>query len=113
MSLGREYLSDYAYELDHAPEKKMFERGYHVAREKVEQGSKYIRSCFNCAFCGQENGRGEDVCLNDDVTEYDVIVEGSLVYCTQWQPYTKALKKSGKDSEIFKGGRKFGRAKLE
>jgi len=66
--------------------KPIFTRGYKECRSKVNSGSKFVRSCFNCAYFYQEHGDTEEVCQNTDVIEYDMIVEGNTIYCLKWKP---------------------------
>lgn len=69
--------------------KKMFSRGYKECRERLSNNSYYSKSCFNCEFYYQSSGDKEEVCQNDDVLEYDMIVEGNNVYCLKWQQCSK------------------------
>ena len=85
-----------------------FERGYKIAREKTAKGSKFIRSCMNCVHFGRSGNSKHDKCLNNEVSQYDIIVEGNNVYCTLWTPYTKGLK----DNSLF-GKNRGGRSILE
>lgn len=85
------------------PKKKpLFSRGYKEVREKVAQGSKFVRSCFNCAYYFQCPGDKEEVCQNTDVLQYDMVVEGNNVYCLKWKPSTT---NPTKQQAIFKRGR--------
>ena len=64
----------------------MFSRGFEPTREKVNKGSRYIRSCFNCEHYYEAVGDKEEVCQNPDVLQYDMIVSDTVIYCTQWSP---------------------------
>lgn len=92
-------------------ESPVFTRGYKEVRGRMKNAGKFMRSCFNCMFYGREEGSKGEVCLNDDVTEYDLIVEGNMVSCTQWTPYTEGLKK--KNYDIFGVRKRTGRNRPE
>ena len=69
--------------------KPIFTRGYQESRERLSNYPYYSRSCFNCEHYYQGSGDKEEVCQNDDVLEYDMIVEGNNVYCLKWQQCSK------------------------
>ena len=93
------------------PKKKksrpMFTRGYQESREKLANNPFYTRSCFNCAFYFQASGDKEEVCQNQDVLQYDMVVTNNNVYCLKWQP--SSTNKTEQQS-LFK---KSGRARLD
>lgn len=73
----------------------MFERGYNKVREVVERNAMYVKSCFNCNYLVEEDG--EDVCSNDNVLEYDLIVEeNGRIYCHYWKPIREGDSRKGK-----------------
>lgn len=82
--------------------KPIFTRGYKDCREKVNSGSKFVRSCFNCAHFYQDHGDTEEVCQNPEVIEYDMIVEGNTIYCLKWKPAATSPKDP---KNAFKRGR--------
>ena len=63
-------------------------------------------SCFNCAYYYQAVGDKEEVCQNENVLEYDMIMNGHLVHCTHWK-----LSTPNNDQGLF--GKKTGRERLE
>ena len=63
----------------------VFGRGYAPVRQKVEKGSKYTMSCFNCEHYYQAPGDKTEVCQNPNVIKYDMVVTETSVYCTQWE----------------------------
>lgn len=63
----------------------LFTRGYEESRDRLSNNSYYSRSCFNCAYYYQEHGDKEEMCQNDRVLEYDMVVENNTVYCLHWK----------------------------
>lgn len=86
--------------------KPKFTRGYDDSRERLANNSYYTRSCFNCAYYYQASGDKEEVCQNNEVLEYDMVVSETNIYCLKWTPSTS------NKSKIFKKF-KNGRSKLE
>ena len=80
----------------------IFTRGYDVCRERLSSNPYYTRSCFNCAFYYQAVGDKEEVCQNDDVLEYDMVVDGNNIYCLKWKPNAA---KVTEQKAMFKKGR--------
>ena len=62
----------------------LFTRGYDDVRRKVEKGSRFTMSCYNCDFFYQAVGDKEEVCQNPDVLKYDMVVTESSIYCNRW-----------------------------
>ena len=83
----------------------LFTRGYKESRERLSKNPYYSRSCFNCAFYYQASGDKEEVCQNNGVLEYDMIVDGNNVYCLKWEQCSKSNKET-----LFK---KNGRSRLD
>lgn len=79
----------------------VFSRGYKECREKLNNGSVFVRSCFNCVYYYQEYGDIEEVCQNDSVLEYDMVTNNNSIYCLKWLPchYEEA------SSSMFRRGR--------
>lgn len=80
-----------------------FTHGYNESRGRMEKNSYYSRSCFNCAYYFQAHGDREEVCQNNEVIEYDMIVDGNNIYCLKWKPASSVVtdqqalfKKSGR-----------------
>lgn len=69
--------------------KPLFTRGYQESRERLSNSFYYSRSCFNCEHYYQSSGDKEEMCQNDSVLEYDMIVDGNNVYCLKWQQCSK------------------------
>lgn len=88
-----------------ADRKKMFSRGYEESRERLSKNSYYSRSCFNCEFYYQGSGDKEETCQNDEVLQYDMIVDGNNIYCLRW------VQNSSKKNTVFK--KKRGRELLD
>lgn len=66
----------------------MFTRGYKESRDRLSNNPYYTRSCFNCAYYYQASGDKEEVCQNDNVLKYDMVVNGNNVYCLKWKQST-------------------------
>ena len=62
-----------------------FSVGYGNVRSRVEKGSRYTMSCYNCEYYYQGNGDREEVCQNPDVLQYDMVVTESSIYCNRWE----------------------------
>lgn len=84
--------------------KLKFTRGYNESRQRMESNSRFTRSCFNCAYYYQMHGDKSEVCQNNSVLEYDMIVEGNNIYCLKWEQATPSVtnkqalfKKHGRD----------------
>lgn len=101
---------------DHVPEpypskskkkKPIFTRGYKESRDRLSKNSHYTRSCFNCAYYYQASGDKEEVCQNQDVLQYDMVVTDNNVYCLKWLPISKS---TTEQQSLFK---KSGRSRLD
>ena len=74
-----------------------FNRGFGTVRQRVEKGSKYTMSCYNCDYYYQSVGDKEEVCQNPSVLKYDMVITETSIYCTQWslskrKPEDKSVK---------------------
>lgn len=76
-------------------DRPVFGRGYSPVRQKLEKGSKYTMSCFNCEHYYQASGDKTEVCQNPEVLKYDMVVTETSIYCTKWE-----LSKRKSDSSI-------------
>jgi hypothetical protein len=65
--------------------KTLFGRGYAELNKKLERGSKYTMSCFNCEHYYQAPGDQEEVCQNQDVLKYDMMFTENSIYCSKWK----------------------------
>lgn len=65
--------------------KPVFNRGFSEVRQRVEKGSKYTMSCYNCEHYYQAVGDQTEVCQNTEVLKYDMVVTETSIYCTKWQ----------------------------
>lgn len=79
--------------------KSVFNRGYNEVRQRVEKGSRYTMSCYNCDYYYQAVGDKTEVCQNPEVLKYDMVVTETSIYCTKWKPterysstHTKSVK---------------------
>ena len=81
---------------------KPYVRGYAPVRRILERGSRYARSCYNCDFFSQAPGDDEEVCQNENVLKWDMIVTESCIYCNQWR--LSARRTDAKS--LFKKGRR-------
>lgn len=68
-------------------EKPLFTRGYSELTNTLKKKSRYIRHCNNCHFFYSELAIGdEEVCQNDFVLPYDIVVDGTTIFCHYWKP---------------------------
>jgi hypothetical protein len=79
----------------------LFNRGYAELNQKLERGSKYTMSCFNCEYYYQASGDQEEVCQNTGVLKYDMMVTENSIYCSKWKFCKKDIPKQSVKS-IFK-----------
>ena len=68
----------------------IFNRGFREVRQRVEKGSKYTMSCFNCEHYYQAVGDKTEVCQNPEVLKYDMVVTETSIYCTKWELVKRA-----------------------
>lgn len=80
----------------------IFTRGYQESRDRLAKNSHFTRSCFNCAYYYQASGDKEEVCQNQDVLQYDMVVTDNNVYCVKWRPH---ITKKEQQSLFKKNGR--------
>lgn len=64
----------------------LFNRGFNEVRQRVEKGSKYTKSCYNCEHYYQAVGDTTEVCQNPEVLKYDMVITETGIYCTKWEP---------------------------
>lgn len=84
---------------------KPFVKGYAPIRRILERGSRYTRSCYNCDFFYQAPGDDEEVCQNENVLKYDMVVTESGIYCNQWK---LCARRTDAKSLFRKGGKRSG-----
>lgn len=63
----------------------LFTRGYDDVRRRVEKGSRFTMSCYNCDYFYQASGDKEEVCQNPDVLKYDMVITETSIYCNRWK----------------------------
>ena len=63
----------------------LFTKGYSEVRHKVEKGSRFTMSCYNCEHFYQASGDKEEVCQNPDVLKYDMVITETSIYCNRWE----------------------------
>ena len=80
--------------------KSMFTKGYSDVRQRVEKGSRFTMSCYNCDYYYQASGDNEEVCQNPDVLKYDMVVTDTSIYCNRW----KLCRRTQSVKSIFKKG---------
>lgn len=76
-----------------------FKRGYEVSRERIRTSPRFAMSCFNCNHYFQGEGDIEEVCQNNEVLEFDMVVEGNNIFCAYWQQCkskNEPVKKTGR-----------------
>lgn len=66
-------------------------RGYDRVHKKLHgEHTRFIRSCDNCKYYYKDKGDEEELCQNNKVLEYDMIIEENRVYCLRWKPYERS-----------------------
>lgn len=63
----------------------MFKVGYDGVEEKLKKRSHFIMSCDNCKHFYQDIGDAEELCQNNEVLPFDIVVEEKRVYCHFWE----------------------------
>lgn len=81
---------------------KPYVRGYAPIRRILERGTRYTRSCYNCEYFYQASGDDAEVCQNESVLKYDMVVTESSIYCNQWRLCARRTDVKS----LFKKGRK-------
>lgn len=67
-------------------DKPLFTRGYKELLEQQKKKARFIRHCNSCAFYFADKGEKEEYCQNTNVLSYDVVQEGSNIFCHYWKP---------------------------
>lgn len=62
-----------------------FSRGFQEARAKADKSSAFIMSCLSCEHYFQAAGDEKEVCQNNAVTKYDMVIGNGRVYCIYWK----------------------------
>ena len=60
-------------------------RGYKDVREKLKKNPKFTMCCTNCTYYYKCSGDKEEVCQNDNVLKYDMVVSDNRIYCLRWK----------------------------
>lgn len=62
-------------------------RGFSEERQKIKRGSKFTRSCLNCDYYYKTLEDDSEVCQNDQVQEYDMVVDANSnnIFCSYWK----------------------------
>ena len=63
----------------------VFNRGFKEVRQRVEKGSRFTMSCYNCDYYYQAVGDKTEVCQNPEVLKFDMVVTETSIYCTKWK----------------------------
>lgn len=79
----------------------MFEKGYRVAKEVAQNSPKYFRTCFNCQYFFKTDKDSEEVCQNDKVLRYDMIMTDTAIYCNRWKLHGSTVLTA---KDLFKKG---------
>ena len=81
---------------------RLFSKGYSEVRRRVEKGSRFTMSCYNCDYYYQAVGDQEEVCQNPDVLKYDMVITETSIYCNRWKMCRRTQSVKG----MFKKGGK-------
>lgn len=79
----------------------MFTRGYKYVEESLRKKAKFVRHCNNCTFYYAKKFEKEEYCQNDQVTQYDIVINGSDCYCCYWQPPTVEKKERNERNDYL------------
>lgn len=63
----------------------LFTKGYGDVRSRIMRNSHYTMSCYNCEYYYQASGDKEEVCQNQDVLKYDMVVTETNIFCNRWE----------------------------
>jgi hypothetical protein len=85
--------------------KDLFNIGYGKVTEKT-LSNKYMRSCFNCKYYYRAIGDSTELCQNNNVLKYDMIVSDNNIYCTQWDIEKSSIEDVVTAKQLFKKSRK-------
>jgi hypothetical protein len=85
---------------------KYFNRGYNEVQKKLQKGSKYTMSCYNCDYFYQASGDKEEVCQNNDVLKYDMVLTNNNIYCSKWKMSYREIKNPSVKGLFKKGGKR-------
>lgn len=80
----------------------LFSRGYSDVRRRVEKGSRFTMSCYNCDYYYQAVGDRDEVCQNPDVLKYDMTITDTSIFCNRW----KISRRTQSVKKLFKKGEK-------
>lgn len=82
-----------------------FERGFDPVRDKLKKRSPFVMSCYNCDYYYQAMGDDRELCQNDQVLQYDMVISNNNICCHRWKPATHKEEVKPK-SKIKLGGKK-------
>ena len=60
-------------------------RGFAPLRENLQKKAKYVRHCNSCKHYYQTEEDDEEMCQNNHVLSYDVVMDGANIYCCYWE----------------------------
>ena len=66
--------------------KGLFKRGFKPIFRKLMKRSKYVMGCESCRYFYKGKGDDEELCQNENVTEWDMVNNERTIYCTYWTP---------------------------
>ena len=84
-----------------AKSKNNITRGFKAVEDSLKKKSRYVKSCNNCHFYYAQKFEKEEYCQNDQVTQYDIVIEGSTCFCCYWKPPYKENKKEPKETNDY------------
>ena len=69
--------------------RNVFNKGYAPVEEKIIKSPRFYTSCYNCYYFYMGKYDEEEVCHNDEVLEFDMVITASNICCSKWCPYCK------------------------
>ena len=81
--------------------KNNISRGYKPLEEALKSKSRYVKTCNNCHYYYAKKFEKEEYCQNDQVTQYDIVIEGSTCFCCYWKPPQRVKKTEEKEKNDY------------
>lgn len=79
-----------------------FTKGYEETRSKMKKYPKFFMSCFNCDYYYKGVRDQDELCQNNNVLSYDMVVREGTIFCSHW----KGIEKKKEKPEVFQKPKK-------
>ena len=93
---NREFFNDGNLEggfYDDKPKRVRHSRGYEAVREKEKGYPKAYMNCLACNHYYSVKPEGEEVCNNNGVSEFDLVLKDTTIFCLYWEVVSSQEKK--------------------